>query len=184
MTTQVQLTTADELLRHPGDGYRYELIEGELKRMAPAGNEHGMLALRLAAKLWNFVDAKGLGVAYAAETGFKISANPDTVRAPDAAFVSQKRLGEVGPVQGYWPGAPDLAAEVVSPNDLYTEVSAKVAEWLRAGSKLVVVINPRSQQVLVHAPDADVKVLGMDDVLGGGEVVPGWQLPIKELFTD
>ena len=62
VTTQVQLTTADELLRHPGDGYRYELIEGELKRMAPAGNEHGMLALRLAAKLWNFVDAKGLGI--------------------------------------------------------------------------------------------------------------------------
>ena len=110
VTTQVQLTTADELLRHPSDGYRYELIEGELKKMAPAGNEHGMLALRLAAKLWNFVDANELGVAYAAETGFKISANPDTVRAPDAAFVSQKRLGEVGPVQGYWPGAPDLAA--------------------------------------------------------------------------
>ena len=184
MTTQVQLTTADELLRHPGDGYRYELIEGELKKMAPAGNEHGFLAAVFAGLLITYVRAEKLGKVYAAETGFKIYANPDTVRAADAAFVSQKRLDEVGPVQGYWPGAPDLAAEVISPNDLYTEVSAKVAEWLRAGSKMVVVVNPRTQQVLIHAPDADVKVLGMDDVLEGGEVVPGWQLPIQELFRD
>ena len=109
MTTQVQLTTADELLRHPGDGYRYELIEGELKRMAPAGNEHGMLALRLAAKLWNFVDAKGLGVAYAAETGFKISANPDTVRAPTPRSSAKNVWARwvpcraTGPVRPTWP---------------------------------------------------------------------------------
>lgn len=184
MTTQAQLTTADELLRYSGDGYRYELIEGEIKKMAPAGFEHGALAAEFAAELRNFVRADKLGRVTAAETGFKLTTNPDTVRAPDAAFVSRKRLDEVGPVQGYWPGAPDLAAEVVSPNDLYTEVSEKVAEWLRAGSKMVVVINPRTRQVLVHAPDADVKVLGMDDVLEGGEVVPGWQLPIKELFRD
>jgi len=85
-------------------------------------------------------------------------------------------------VQGYWPGAPDLAVEVISPNDLYTEVSEKVAEWLKAGSSMVVVVNPRTQQVLVHAPDADVKVLEMQDTLEGGEVVPEWQLTIEELF--
>ena len=183
MTTQVQ-TTADELLRLPRGRNRYELIRGELRTMAPAGNEHGALAALVTGFLIVHVRDQKLGQVYAAETGFKLANDPDTVRAPDAAFVSRKRLDEVGPVQGYWPGAPDLAAEVVSPNDLYTEVSAKVAEWLRAGSKMVVVVNPRSQQVLVHAPDADVKVLEMDDVLGGGEVVPGWQLPIKELFRD
>ena len=182
MTTQVQLTTADELLRCPDDGFRYELVKGELKKMAPAGNEHGMLALEFAAELRNFVKANKLGKVYAAETGFKLTTDPDTVRAPDAAFISQKRLDEVGPVQGYWPGAPDLTVEVVSPNDLYTEVSDKVAEWLEAGSKMVVVVNPRRQQVFVHAPDTDVKVLGVDDTLDGGDVVPGWQLPIKELF--
>ncbi len=85
-------------------------------------------------------------------------------------------------MQGYWPGAPDLAVEVISPNDLYTEVSEKVAEWLKAGSSMVVVVNPRTQQVLVHAPDADVKVLEMQDTLEGGEVVPEWQLTIEELF--
>lgn len=183
MTTQVQTTTADELLCYQSDGYRYELIRGELKKMAPAGNEHGMLALKLAAKLWNFVEANKLGTVYAAETGFKLSSDPDTVRAPDAAFISQKRLDEVGPVQGYWPGAPDLAVEVVSPNDLYTEVSDKVAEWLAGGSQMVVVVNPRRQQVFVHLSPTEVNVLGVGDTLDGGVVVPGWQLLIGELFS-
>ena len=182
MTTQTQLTTANELLRYQGDGSRYELIRGELKRMAPAGNEHGFLAAVFIGLLITHVRTKKLGRVYAAETGFKLATDPDTVRAPDAAFISQKRLDEVGPVQGYWPGAPDLAVEVISPNDLYTEVSEKVAEWLQAGSKMVVVVNPRTQQVVVHLSPAGVSVLGVDDTLEGGEVVPGWQLPIKELF--
>lgn len=181
MTTQVQ-TTADELLRLPKDEKRYELIRGELKTMAPAGHEHGLLALEFAAELRNFVKANNLGKVYAAETGFKLTSNPDTVRAPDAAFIRQARLDKVGPVQGYWPGAPDLIVEVISTNDLYTEVSEKVAEWLNAGSSMVVVINPRTKQVLVHVRAADVKVLELDDTLDGGDVVPGWQLPLLELF--
>ena len=182
MTTQIQLTTAAELLKLPSGRHRYELIRGELKKMAPAGNEHGSLAAIVTGFLIVYVRAHKLGKVYAAETGFKLADNPDTVRAPDVAFVSQKRLDEVGPVQGYWPGAPDLAAEVVSPNDLYTEVSEKVAEWLRAGAKMVVVVNPRTEQVLVHAPNTDVKVLGLKDTLDGGDVVPGWQLLLTELF--
>ena len=182
MTTQVQLTTADELLRRPGGETRYELIRGELKTMAPAGNEHGNLTMDFGTLLNVHVRANKLGKVYAAETGFKLTTNPDTVRAPDVAFVSQKRLDEVGPAQGYWPGAPDLAVEVVSPNDLYTEVSEKVAEWLRASSKMVVVVNPRTQQVLVHLSPTKVDALGVGDTLEGGEVVPGWQLPIEELF--
>ena len=181
MTTQLRLTTADELLHRPGDGYRYELIKGELERVAPAGYEHGVLALEFAAELRNYVKLNKLGAVTAAETGFKLAANPDTVRAPDVAFVSQKRLDEVGPVRGYWPGAPDLAVEVVSPGDLYTEVSEKVAGWLEAGSKMVVVVDPRNQQVLVHSP-TEVRVLGADDTLEGGEVAPGWELPVRELF--
>jgi len=176
-------TTADELLRYSSGSYRYELIEGELKKMAPAGFEHGNLAMEFAAELRNFVKLNRLGKVYAAETGFKLSSDPDTVRAPYAAFISQGQLDKVGPVQGYWPGAPDLVAEVVSPNDLYTEVSEKVAEWLKAGCGMVVVVNPRTEQVLVHAPGAEVKVLGVDDTLEGGGVVSGWQLPIEELFS-
>lgn len=182
MTTQVQLTTADELLRYPDDGFRYELVKGELKKMAPAGYEHGTLAALFTGLLITYVRAQKLGTVTAAETGFKLSSDPDTVRAPDVAFISQKRLDEVGPVQGYWPGAPNLAVEVVSPNDLYTEVNDKVAEWLASGSGMVVVINPRRQQVFVHLSPTEVNVLGVEDTLEGGEVVPGWQLPIRELF--
>jgi len=182
VTTQVQNTTAEELLRLPDDGLRYELVRGELKKMAPVGNEHGALAALFTGLLIAYVRAQKLGKVYAAETGFKISSNPDTVRAPDVAFISQQRLDEIGPVQGYWPGAPDLAVEVVSPSDLYTDVSEKVAEWLQAGSSMVVVVNPRTRQVLVHLSPTVVKVLGVGDTLGGGEVVPGWQLPLSELF--
>ncbi len=181
MTTQVQ-TTADELLRLPRGNKRYELIRGELKTMAPAGFEHGTLAALVTGLLFAHVDTQKLGKVTAAETGFKLTSDPDTVRAPDAAFISQARLDEVGPVKGYWPGAPDLAVEVVSPNDLYTEVSEKVAEWLEAGSGMVVVVNPRSHQVFVHLSPTEVKVLGVEDTLEGGDVVPGWQLPIRELF--
>jgi len=182
VTTQVQLTTADELLRMPDDGFRHELIKGELKKMAPAGNEHGSLTMNFGTLLNVHVRANKLGKVYAAETGFKLSSDPDTVRAPDVAFISQKRLDEVGPVPGYWLGAPDLAVEVVSPNDLYTEVSEKVVEWLHAGSCMVMVVNPRTQQVLVYLSPTEVNVLGVEDTLDGGKVVPGWQLPIGELF--
>ena len=119
--------TADELLRYPDDGFRYELVKGELKEMAPTGNEHGNLAMDFGTLLNVHVRANKLGKVYAAETGFKLSSDPDTVRAPDVAFISQRRLDEIGPVQGYWPGAPDLAVEVISLNNLYTEVSEKVA---------------------------------------------------------
>ena len=182
MITQTRPVTAEELFYQQGDGYRYELIKGELKKMAPAGNEHGNLAMDFGTLLNVYVKAKEFGKVYAAETGFKIATDPDTVRAPDVAFISQKRLDEAGPVRGYWPGAPDLVAEVISPGDLYTEVGEKVAEWLGAGSRMVVIVNPRNKQVLVHTSPTDVKVLGLGDTLDGGEVVPGWTLSVEELF--
>ena len=135
--------------------------------MAPAGNEHGSIAAVFTGLLIVHVRAQKLGKVYAAETGFKLSTDPDTVRAPDVAFISQKRLDEVGPVRGYWPGAPDLAVEVVSPGDLYTEVGEKVAEWLGEGSRMVVVVNPRNKQVLVHTSPTNVKVLGLGGHVGG-----------------
>ena len=108
--------TADELLRLPSDGYRYELVQGVLKKMAPAGEQHGELAMALGWRLAQFVSERGLGKVYAAETGFKLCSDPDTVRAPDAAFVSRARMG-APPARGYRGGPPDLAVEVVSPND-------------------------------------------------------------------
>ena len=182
MTTRKEPVTAEELLRMPDDGFRYELVEGELRKMPPAGNEHGYVALELAAELRNHVKANRLGRTYTPETGFRISSAPDTVRAPDAAFVSCERLAEVGRKEGFWPGAPDLAAEVVSPNDTHAEVIEKALTWLEAGCRMVVVADPGPRTVTVYRSAADIRVLTGDDVLEGADVVPGWRPPVNNLF--
>src|SRR5882724_10950500 len=114
----------------PDDGYRYELVEGELIRMAPAGAEHGKVTVKITTPLSVHVDANNLGTVYAAETGFIIRQNPDTVRAPDVAFVSRERIESAGVIKSYTIGAPDLAVEVISPGDTVREVEKKVREWL------------------------------------------------------
>ncbi|MDX6381741.1 MAG: hypothetical protein QOI57_2765 [Rubrobacteraceae bacterium] len=104
MDIQTGPVTAEELLNKPEDGIRYELVEGELRKMVPVGSEHGYIALRIASRLERHVEANDLGRVYAAETGFLISRNPDTVRAPDAAFIGRERVEHVGRVEGYWRG--------------------------------------------------------------------------------
>jgi Uma2 family endonuclease len=178
-----QLITADDLLHMPDDGFRYELINGELHQMAPAGFEHGKTTIRVAVSLSQYVDAHNLGIVLAAETGFRLETEPDTVRAPDAAFIARQRVEAAGDVKGYWPGAPDLVVEVISPNDLYTEVEEKVADWLNAGTRMVIVVNPRRHSVNVHCPAADVRVLTENDTLDGDDVVPGWRLPVRDIFV-
>jgi len=116
----------------PDDGFRYELIQGELKQMWPAGFNHGAKGMNLAVALGQHVKANNLGIVLLAETGYKIAENPDTVRAPDISFVRRERI-PAREVTGYFPGAPDLAVEVISPSDTVYEVSEKVAEWLAAG---------------------------------------------------
>jgi len=174
---------AEELLNMPEDGFRYELVRGELKKMTPAGNEHGKITVKVTWRLAQHVEANQLGTVYAAETGFLISRDPDTVRAPDVAFVSRSRLEEVGVVEGYWPEAPDLVVEVISPNDNYSEVEEKVFDWLEAGTRMVVVVNPRQRTATTYRSSTDIRVFKEGEVLDGADVVPGWQLEIAELFT-
>ena len=138
--------------------------------------------MRIAARLFQHVEAHNLGTVYAAETGFQLAQDPDTVRALDVAFVSRQRLVAVEEVEGYWPGAPDVAVEVISPSDRYTDVEDKVVEWLEAGSRMVIVVNPRQRLVTVYHSRTDIVMLTEEDTLDGGEVVPGWQLPLKEVF--
>jgi Uma2 family endonuclease len=177
------LVTADELLRMPNNGFRYELVEGELRRMSPAGFHHGRLIMNIATPLDQHVRAQKLGVVCAAETGFLLSTDPDTVRAADVAFIRQDRIGHESELEGYWPGAPDLAVEVVSPNDLYTEVDEKVTDWLDAGTRMVVVINPRKRTVTIYRSLLQIVVLREQDTLDAGEVISGWTLPISTIFT-
>ncbi len=173
--------TAQELLEIPDDGLRRELVRGEVRQMAPAGFRHGRISSEVAASLAWFVRANDLGVV-AAETGFKIADNPDTVRAPDVAFVSQGRIETAEETTGYWPGAPDLAVEVISPNDRFAEVEEKIADWLGAGTRMVVVINPRGRTVTVRLPEREVEILSDGEALDGGDVVPGWTLSVSDLF--
>ena len=183
MTTRKEPVTAEELLRMPDDGFRYELVSGELRKMPPAGNEHGYRAAELSSEPRNHVKANGLGRVYAAETGFRLHSDPDTVRAPDAAFVSRERLEEVGSVEGYWPGAPDLAAEIVSPNDRHTEVVEKALEWLDAGCSMVLVVDPKQRTVTVYRSREDIRILAEGDSLDGADVIPGFSLPVTEIFA-
>ena len=175
--------TAAELLEMPDDGYRYELVKGELIRMAPAGYEHGVRTIELTSPLHVHVKANDLGVVCAAETGFVLSQNPDTVRAPDIAFISRERAEKVGMVKGYWVGAPDLAVEVVSPGDTKREVEKKVAEWLEAGTRMVWVVSPKLRTITVYRSLKDIVVLTIKDTLDGGDVVPGFQIKVAEIFA-
>ncbi len=182
MTTIAATFTAEQLLAMPADGWRYELVDGELRRMAPAGHEHGRVAQNLAWRLGQHARTHRLGAVYAAETGFLIRRDPDTVRAPDLAFIASVRADAARGVRGYFPGAPDLAVEVVSPSDSFSDVEEKVFEWLDAGSIAVVVVDPRRRRVTVSRSKQDIRVQGADDVLDLSFVVAGFSIPVADLF--
>ncbi len=172
-TTDAKLMTAEELLKMPKDGYRYELVRGVLKKIAPVGHTSGFYESNVSSELRAFVKANGLGRSYSSNTGFLLERDPDYVLAPDASFVRQARVEEVGDARGYFPGAPDFVAEVILPSDRYADAEENVAEWLAAGVPMVVVVNPRNRTVSVHTPDSTM-TLTESDTLDGGDVVPGW----------
>ena len=175
--------TAEDLLQLPDGGMRRELVQGEVREMAPAGGEHGDIAMQIGWRLAQHVTTRQLGKVYAAETGFILARNPDTVRAPDAAFVRQETVEAIGSARGYLPGAPDLAVEVTSPSDSYADVEDKVMEWLEAGCRMVIVINPHRRAVTVYRSRNDIVILTEADTLRGGDVVEGWEVPVSDLFA-
>ena len=133
MATQIRTCTADELLQMPHDGVRRELVHGELREMTPAGHDRGYIVSDLGLLIGQYVKAHDLGRMYAAATGFRVETDPDTVLAPDVAFVAKERVGIGAGVRGFFPAAPDLAAEVISPNDRYSDVAERWSSgWRRA----------------------------------------------------
>lgn len=175
--------TADALLRLPRGGARYELVEGVLRTMTPSGHVHGKVAARVAARLVSFVEKHDLGLAYGAETGFMLRRSPDTVRAPDAAFVTAARLSATAlSPHGYFPGAPDLAVEVTSPSDTKSELDEKIAAWLDAECRVVVVLDPVRKTASVYRAGHDVRSLTVTDELSLPDLLPGWSVPLEELF--
>ena len=181
MVTTEHITTAEQLFQAPDLG-RCELVRGELIMMSPAGSEHGAIAAEMAAVLRDFVKPRRLGVVLGAETGFRIATDPDTVLAPDVAFILADRVGERLP-RGFFPGAPDLAVEVLSPGDRASEVIAKVENWLAAGCRAAWVVDPKTQTVTVYHPDHKAVLLQPSDTLADGDLLPGFGIPVAEVFA-
>jgi Uma2 family endonuclease len=151
--------------------------------MSPAGFDHGGISMNVAGPLHSYVRQNDLGVVVSAEAGFIVGRDPDTVRVPDVAFVRKDRIPKAGRPQKFWIGAPDLAVETMSPNDTVYEVDEKVEEWLTAGALLVWVLNPRQKTVTVHRAERTVQILRLGDVLDGENVVPGFRMPVSDVFA-
>jgi Uma2 family endonuclease len=183
-THALETTSAEDLLKLPsGEGKRYELIEGQLQVMCAAGFEHGRVAMMAGRLLSNHVHATGSGVTLGAETGFILARDPDTVRAPDAAFVSHARVDAVGTTMGFWPGgAPDLAIEVVSPEDSLPYVRSKAQNWLETGASAVLVLDPRSCSATVYRAGGDVHVHA-EGTIDLSDAVPGWRVNVADFFA-
>jgi Uma2 family endonuclease len=180
-TSPTRLVTVEDVERLPDDGYRYALLKGVLYRMPPPKPRHGRIAGNVGSYLWLHVKEHELGVVYN-EAGFLLGRDPDVLLGPDVAFVRTERVPDED-APGYPEIAPDLAIEVVSPGDTGPEVAAKVEAYLEAGTRMVVVIRPQPRTVTVHTPnDRTGRTLTESDELDGGDVVPGFRLPLAKLF--
>lgn len=188
MTIHERLYSVEDLwaISHnpENDLRRFELSEGMLIETTPAGMQHGKYALKFGRRIGDFVEENGLGETTAAETGYILFKNPDgknTVRAPDVGFISAGRVPKSGLPDGYFPGAPDLAVEVISPNDEADDVQLRVTQFLKYGTRMVVLVYPKSKTVMVHTPSGSF-TLDIDDEFDGGDVLPNFRLSVRDIF--
>lgn len=167
------LMTAEELLHLNIPDKRTELVRGRLIVREPAGYRHGAVAMNLTLRLGQHVQLTGAGQLLAAETGFTLFRNPDTVRAPDVGFVRRDRIPTE--TRGFPEMAPDLAVEVLSPGDRPGETLAKVADWLEAGVRLVWVIDAERRIARIYRQEGTESLLNEADELVGEDVLPGFR---------
>jgi len=175
--------TAEQLLHIPSDGCRYELVAGELRMMSPGGWRHGRVGGRLCRLIAAYLEQNPCGEILLAETGFLLSRDPDTVRAPDIAFIHKDHLPPELPDDAFWPGAPDLAVEVVSPSDTYRDVDEKAKAWLAAGARAVWVVNPMLQTVSVYRRGQAALTLTEAEDLSVEDLLPGFHCRIADIFA-
>ena len=182
MSETLKKPISGEDLFRMGDIGRCELVHGEIVHMSPAGGRHGKLANWIATLLTNHVKPQKLGTIYAAETGFYTQRNPDTVRAPDTMYVSNERVAQIGDPVKYLDVAPNLAVEVLSPDDTWTEIETKVEEYVHAGVQLIWIVDPDRRIVAIYRPSGDRTRLGQTDTLSGEDVLPGFTIPVSQIF--
>lgn len=179
-----RLLTAEDLYDLPDDGFHhYELDAGRLVVSEPPGEWHGSIAVNIGAALLAFVRPRRLG-AVMVESGFVVRRGPDTVHGPDVSFIHRERARRGPAREKFVEGHPDLAVEIVSPSDRAGRVTRKVAGYLERGTGLVWVVYPRKRLVVVHTPDGTTRLVREPDALDGGDVVPGFRLPVAEVFAE
>lgn len=178
-----RLMTAEEFAALPtGRGVRYELVDGVPREMAAAGFLHGMTVAQTNGVLWVFVAPRDLGAVVGAGTGFCVRHDPDVVFAPDVAFVARDRLPPPSEQAGFLPLAPDFVVEVVSPSDRRRDVRAKVAAWLRYGTRIVWVLNPPSRTAEVWRVGHPVELRRSEEEIDAEPVLPGFRCFVRDLF--
>ncbi len=189
METVVQnkVWTDDELLALPDDGNKYEVMKGELV-VSPAGIEHEELGARLIGALINFMRQHKLGIICGSSAGYWMKpkgSEPRNFLSPDVSFIAKERLGGAKRApKKFFDGAPDLVVEILSPSDTVERLHDKIVDYFENGARLLWMVNPEEQFVLVyHSPQPD-QLLRSDDVLSGEQVIPGFTLPVSELFAE
>lgn len=179
MATQERLYTAEDLMALPDDDNRYELDEGTLIVMPPPKREHGLVVLEISALIRNHVRASDLGEVVA-EIGYLLRENPDTVRAPDVSFTAKARV--VPRTDEYDRVPPDLAVEVASPGNTTEDMIEKIEQFFDAGVRQVWVLYPKRRVVYVYISRDDVKILRGEVVLQGGDILPGFEVKVSDIF--
>lgn len=180
LSTKRKAWTDAELEVLPKDGHKYELLDGDLI-MSPVHANHGTICMRLGSLLFNFVEERKLGEVYDSSTGFRLSEK--LLLSPDVAFVSRARLKKIliAPDKFLY-GAPDLVVEVLSPGDRMTQLNRKLEHYFERGTKLAWLVNWRKEQVHIYTPDSIEALTGPNDVLTGGEVLPGFKCKLSRIF--
>ncbi len=173
--------TAEAFWQHHNDKRR-ELVRGEIVNIMPPGGVHGTVALRLGARLEVWATKTSAGNC-AVESGYLLARNPDTLRSPDISFVKANRIPPTGVPRAFWPFAPDLAVEIVSPADTAAEVHEKILEYLAAGTASVWIVYPDTRRVVVHSPNGTSRTYNEQDELTYPDLLPGFSLRLSELFV-
>ena len=182
-TSTTALMTAEELMKLPmGWGFRYELINGELITMPASGYPHGRVTVRLSTPLAQFIWDRGLGEIFAAESGFKLTSNPDTVLAPDISFITKEHAELLGERPGFLPGSPDLVVEVLSPDDRPSKVKQKTLLWLEHGAKQVWIVNPKKSTVTIYRSPSNSITFSGSDELEADDILPGFRISLDRIF--
>ena len=180
--TKTQLLTADDLLRLYSQGVRGELIRGELHETMSTGINHGRTVTKTVVQLGSFIEPRQLGTLVASDTGIWLERDPDTVREPDIAFISDEKMPLDADIPGYSEVVPDLVMEIRSPSDSQREIREKALMWLSFGVRLVWVAHTDTRTVDVYDTDGSVLTLTEDDNLDGGDILPGFECPVRDIF--